>query len=181
MNNKKWLKRVLVGVTILLLMLGGVVFGMNFRTWFPQTESTDDNISADSGGQKLKVDPGAGEYVEPIEQANENQGEGIAIPGWGYITIPAGETDIAVDFPNPEANAEKYYLSFELRLKDSGEVLYASELVPPGQTIQNITLSRALEEGNYQAVIHVQPYKMDENQTPTNNADMETELVVFKN
>ena len=29
-----------------------------------------------------------------------------------------------------------------------------------------------------EAVIHVQPYRMDEAKTPTNNADMKTELIV---
>lgn len=153
---------VIVAVLILLLLLLG------FWWFFVRAD--------DSSGDKMQVDPAAGDYVAPEE--NSAGETGIAIPGWGSMTIPAGERKVAVNLPNPEANSGKYYLTFELRLKESGEVLYTSELVPPGKTIQKITLSRPLEAGSYPAVIHVQPYKMDEEQTPTNNADMETELIV---
>ena len=128
-----------------------------------------------TGGVGLTVDKDAGEFVAP-ETESSNQ-KGVSIPGWGTITIPANTTDITVDFFNPEANADLYYLTFELALSD-GEVLYTSGLVEPGKHIQKITLSRGLEAGEYDAVIHVQPYKMDEDKTPTNNADMKTTLVV---
>ena len=88
----------------------------------------------------------------------------------------------SVDFYNPVENEGYYYLTFELRILDDSdegyEVIYSSQLVPSGKHIQQITLSRALEAGEYEAVVHVQPYKMDEAQTPTNNADMKTTLIV---
>lgn len=40
-----------------------------------------------------------------------------------------------------------------------------------------MTLTRPLEAGEYKAVVHVQPYRMSD-QSPTNNADMETTLIV---
>ena len=125
--------------------------------------------------KQLGIDPNAGEYEEPEQQAASS---GIAIPGWQKIEVPAGQTEVTVNFNNPDDNDGKYYLTFELRLKDTGETLYSSALVPPGKTIQHITLSRPLDVGEYQAIMHVQPYKMDESQTKTNNADMETVLVV---
>ena len=164
----KTTKNVLLGLLAVILLAAGVLLGANWERWF------DDKPS----GNRLEIDPNAGEYVAP-QPSEQTGGEGIAIPGWGSITVPAGKTEVSVDFPNPDANADKYYLSFELRLKGSGEVLYTSGLVPPGQTIQNINLSRPLEAGTYAAVVHVQPYKMDEAQTPTNNADMETQLIVL--
>lgn len=174
----KTTKTVIITALACLLVFGGVLVGVNWGRWFGDKPPDSSGEPASSGG-KLNVDPNAGEYVAP-ETSKPEQSGGVAIPGWGYITIPAGETEVAVDFPNPEANADKYYLTFELRLKDTGEVLYTSGLVPPGKHVQKITLSRALEEGTYKAVIHVQPYKMDAAQTPTNNADMETDLVVYK-
>lgn len=172
----KTVKIVLLTVTACVLVFGGVLAGLNWGRWFGDTPRAPSGEQTPAG-VRLEIDPTAGEYVAP-EPVESSGGEGIAIPGWGSITIPAGATEVTVDFPNPEANAGKYYLSFELRLKDSGEVLYTSGLVEPGLHIQRITLSRALEAGTYAAVIHVQPYKMDEAQTATNNADMETELIV---
>lgn len=125
------------------------------------------------------IDNNAGEYVPPEIATGSS---GVAIPGWVSLTIPANTTEnIVVDFFNPEANADKYYLTFELRLPDDSEqgyeVLYTSGLVEPNLHIQSITLNRALEKGTYDAVLHVQPYHM-ENKAPTNNADLKTQLIV---
>ncbi|NMP38086.1 MAG: hypothetical protein GX051_08225 [Clostridiales bacterium] len=173
-------RTIITTVVICLFLFGGALVATNYEKWFGASPVGPSGRigSGESTGTTLPIDPDAGEYVT-TQSAQESNG-GISIPGWAKISIPAGEKDISVDFPNPEKNAGKYYLSFELRLKDSGEVLYKSGLVPPGQTIQKISLSRTLNEGTYKAVIHVQPYKMDENRTSTNNADMETDLVVYR-
>ena len=126
-----------------------------------------------SGGG-LIIDSGAGDYVEPTETQTE---PGVAIPGWGSITIPANQQTVSVDFYNPEKNEGLYYLTFKLSLADTGEVLYESNAVPPGKHIQSITLNRALPAGTYDAKIYVQPYRMSD-ETPTNNADMKTTLIV---
>ncbi len=136
-------------------------------------------VSVQTGGVLLTPDPDAKEENEP----GMNDGPaGVAIAGWGEIVIPSDTTKIAVDFFNPEENADMYYLTFELRLPDDSaqgyEALYTSGLVAPGLHIQNITLTRALPAGEYDATIHVQPYRMDENRTPTNNADLKTKLIV---
>ena len=127
-----------------------------------------------SGGG-LIIDSGAGDYVAPTQTQTGNN---VAIPGWGSITIPANQQTVSVDFFNPEANEGLYYLTFKLTLSDTGEVLYESNAVPPGKHIQTITLSRALPAGNYDAVVHVQPYRMLD-ETPTNNADMEITLIAM--
>lgn len=168
-------KMILILLAAVVLVAGGIMVGVNWNRWFPQTQQPAAPTATPA--PKLEVDKNAGVYVSPTPKPTS---AGIAIPGWGSITMPAGQTEVAVDFPNPEANADKYYLTFELRLKDTGEVLCKTGLVPPGQTIQHITLSRALDAGEYLAVVHVQPYTMDDSQTATNNADMETKLIVVQ-
>ena len=129
-----------------------------------------------SGGG-LIIDSGAGDYVAPTQTQTPEQVPGVSIPGWDSITIPANQQTVSVDFYNPEKNEGLYYLTFKLMLSDTGEVLYESAAVPPGKHIQTITLSRALPAGTYDAIIHVQPYRMsDEN--PTNNANVKTTLIV---
>ncbi len=132
-------------------------------------------------GVGLVVDPNQGDYVAP--EQGDGSTSGIAIPGWGEITIPPNKADnIKVDFYNPEENAGKFYLTFQIRLPDNSaegyEVLYTSGLIEPGKHIYSINLSRGIEEGEYEAIIHCQPYKMDETKTPTNNADLKTLLIV---
>ena len=109
----------------------------------------------------------------------------MAIPGWGSITLPAGVTEAATTLKNPEANEGWYYLTFEMRLptvdeetgEESYEVIFTTGLIPPGQYCNQVTLTRALEPGEYPVILHVQPYRMSD-KTPTNNADTEMLLIV---
>ena len=78
--------------------------------------------------------------------------------------------------PNPSANADKYYLSIEMRLAETGEVLFTTGYVKPGESINKVTLSRSLEAGQYNVIIRVQPCRADG--SLTNNADMSTILIV---
>lgn len=131
---------------------------------------------------ELEIDPNAGELVTPTPAPTE---PGVAIPGWGSITLPAGVTEAATTLKNPEANEGWYYLTFEMRLptvdeetgEESYEVLFTTGLIPPGQYCNQVTLTRALEPGEYHVILHVQPYRMSD-KTPTNNADTETVLIV---
>ena len=115
------------------------------------------------------------------ESPNKAPGSGgVAISGFAELTIPPNVTDINVDFKNPAANEDKYYLTFELRLlKEDGkdyEVLYKSGNVEAGKVIKQITIAHGLEAGEYDAVIHVQPYKMDG--TAVNNANLDLKIIV---
>lgn len=123
----------------------------------------------------LQVDPNAGALITPAPTVAE---PGIAIPGWGAIKIPAGVTEAQVALENPSANEGWYYLTFELRLLETGEVIFTTGLIPPGQFCNKVELTRPMEPGEYPAVVHVQPYRMNESMTPTNNADLETYLIV---
>ena len=74
---------------------------------------------------RLEIDPNAGELVTPTPAPTE---PGVAIPGWGSITLPAGVTEAATTLKNPEANEGWYYLTFEMRLptvdEETGEESY---------------------------------------------------------
>lgn len=155
---------IIIILLIVVIAVGGVFIGSTLM-------KNQTSAPAPSGGSGLSYDPSAGTYVTPETPP------GVAIPGWGSLTIPANTTSVSVDFFNPEANAGYYDMSFELCLS-SGESLYKSGLVRAGQHIQKITLSRGLPAGTYDAYLHVQPYTADAEQTPTNNANMALKLNV---
>lgn len=127
-------------------------------------------------------DPGKGVVFEP--NSTQVQGyvgtnlPGIAIPGWSAINLPSGVTEADVSLHNPEANQGYYDLSFTLKLADSSEVLFSTGPIEPGYKCTHVTLTRVLEPGKYEAVMFVQPYLQDEDQTPTNNAELEILLIV---
>ena len=147
-----------------------------------QPEATPTVTAAPTVTAELEIDPNAGALITPTPAPTE---PGVAIPGWGSITLPAGVTEASTTLKNPEANADWYYLTFEMRLPtvdeetgaESYEVLFTTGRIPPGHYSNKVTLTRALEPGEYNVILHVQPYRISD-KTPTNNADMETVLVV---
>lgn len=147
-----------------------------------QPEAAPTVTAAPTATAELEIDPNAGALITPTPAPTE---PGVAIPGWGSITLPAGVTEASTTLKNPEANEGWYYLTFEMRLPtvdeetgaESYEVLFTTGLIPPGQYCNKVTLTRALEPGEYNVILHVQPYRISD-KTPTNNADMETVLVV---
>ena len=173
-GKKKWIVLLLL---LLLLAAGVFVIAGGLTLIFP-------GLAPGSGssplGGGLVIDPNAGDYVAPEAVV---AGQGVAIPGWGSMTIPANTRELTmVDFYNPDDNAGLYYLTFKFCLLNSNEeiseVLWESQAVPPGKHIQKITMSRGLPAGTYSALIHVQPYRMSD-ESPTNSADMMTTLYVI--
>lgn len=176
------------GAASLIVLLALLAVTVGLFVWQNQSanrgapEATLSPTVEPSPTVELQIDPNAGELVTPTPAPTE---PGVAIPGWGSITLPAGVTEAATTLKNPEANEGWCYLTFELRLptvdeetgEESYEVLFTTGLIPPGQYCNQVTLTRALEPGEYNVILHVQPYRMSD-KTPTNNADTETLLIV---
>ena len=173
-------KRMQMLIALLAVVVLAVVAALVWK--YAQPEAIPAATATPAPTVELQIDPNAGELVTPTPAPTE---PGVAIPGWGSITLPAGVTEAATTLKNPEANEGWYYLTFEMRLptvdeetgEESYEVLFTTGLIPPGQYCNQVTLTRALEAGEYNVILHVQPYRMSD-KTPTNNADTETLLIV---
>ena len=169
-KSNRILKIIIVILLILLLFVvttGVVVFVPLIQESLNKTPTS---------GVELDIDQFAGAFVEQKPEP------GIVIPGMALITIPVNAKVVnTVDLYNPEKNEGNYYLSYKLSLLDENgkvsETLYESGLLPPGDHIQTITLSRGLSSGRYNAVMQVQPYRMAD-KTPTNAADLKLTIVV---
>ena len=84
----------------------------------------------------------------------EQRPAGIQVKGFTEWTIPANKTEgLGIDLENPDGNP--CYFSFEIKLKDSGEVIYKSNMVPPGEKIHKIDISREFSQGDYPIIIHI--------------------------
>ena len=91
------------------------------------------------------------------------------------MEIPKNTTEnITVSFTNPEGNP--CYFKFQLVLKDTGEVLWTSKDVPPGQAITKMDISRPLEAGSYNAILRITTKSLD-TYAPMNGANMEFKLI----
>lgn len=102
----------------------------------------------------------------------------ISIPGRTIIELPAGVTEAEIALHNPEDNADYYDLSFTLIIKETREIIFTTGLIPPGYQCSRVTLTEALEKGDYDAILRVQPYLKDEAHTPVNNAELNILLIV---
>ena len=101
--------------------------------------------------------------------------EGIRIPGYPSITIPADTKDVTVNLMNPEGNP--CYFTFTLVLKDTDETIYQSKMVEPGKAITQITLSKELSAGEYPAILKISTAALDDGRA-MNGANVETVLKV---
>ncbi|MDO4260863.1 MAG: hypothetical protein Q4C82_02200 [Eubacteriales bacterium] len=108
------------------------------------------------------------EGQEAPEASEASEERGIKIPGYSVIPVTAGTTEVAVDLTNPEENEVYFQITF--LLTDTGEQIYQSKLLSPGQHLYEISLDRALEAGEYNLTIQYDTFSMDEEYTPRNGA-----------
>ena len=96
----------------------------------------------------------------------------------GRIDIPVLiDTTISEDQPymtlyNPETNADKFYLKYELYNKADDKLLYSSEMVEPGQKFSANLFDVFQKEGTYNCYMKVRTFEfgsMDERNGITNN------------
>lgn len=75
--------------------------------------------------------------------------EGYTAPG----TYPQTDLPDWQDVTNPEGNP--CYFTFEIVLTETAETIYTSKMVEPGKAITEVELTRALEPGEYLAVLKI--------------------------
>lgn len=160
-------------VVFFLLFAGGVTLAVGWGTWFGDAKGSTSSSQAGD----LDIDENAGDWngQQLPDKTDEAPSEGIKIPGYPSITLPKDQATVAVAFLNPEGNP--CYFTFELVLKDTNETLYKSKLVPPGKAITQITMAKALGEGNYNATIKITTKSLADG-SAMNGANVETVLIV---
>lgn len=141
-NSFTKIQRSLAVIIIPILLVTSMLVGLTFipskpdkphMPWTPVIEDTTGN--SDNNGE-------------------EQRPAGIQVKGFTEWTIPANKTEgLGIDLENPDGNP--CYFSFEIKLKDSGEVIYKSSMVPPGEKIHKIDISREFSQGDYPIIIHI--------------------------
>lgn len=121
------------------------------------------------------LDPNAVVQTDSIAEKPTEKPEGIRIPGYPRITIPADTKDVTMNLKNPEGNP--CYFTFEIVLTDEEETIYISKMVEPGKAITNVTLTHELEKGEYPAMIKIKTTSLADG-LEMNGANVETILVV---
>ena len=115
-----------------------------------------------------------GDKVERFAEANPGSGENIAIPGYEKLSFAAGKTAQAVNLKNPAENACTCVLTLTL---ENGEALWTGKALSPGEAFTRITLSKALDAGDYPATLHYDCFSLQDN-TPLNGAEIQLTIEV---
>ena len=115
-----------------------------------------------------------GDRVERFAEANPGSGANIAIPGYEKLTFAAGKTAQAVNLKNPAENACTFVLSLTL---DDGTTLWTGEALSPGEAFTRITLTKALDAGEYPATLHYDCFSLQDS-TPLNGAEIQLTIEV---
>lgn len=136
------IQRRLILIPFLLLFLLLLIIGIGTALFTPDSPVNPSNWIP-------KIDNGIGLEEEKTEPTQPGTIDFACFTRW---TIPAGQANnLRIDLENPEGN--RGYFTFEIRLADTGEVLYRSDMVPPGESLKRISLNRPLEAGDYNAVL----------------------------
>ena len=94
------------------------------------------------------------EHNTGTNEEKENEAKGIQVRGFTTWSIPANTSkNLSIPLENPEGNP--CYFSFEILLSDTGEVIYSSDMVPPGEKISRINITREFDAGDYPATIKI--------------------------
>ena len=157
---KTWHLAIFLGA-VAVVLVGCVLFGV----WVYQKQN-----------DAWRIDPNAKDYDFSFSDGSNASADHIAIPGYSEIVLPSDTKNVQLILLNPKGNPCDF--RFTLILKDSGEVLYTSGLVPPGQAITELKLKRALDTGSHPLIIQIETFSLGDDHTPMNGANVETTLSV---
>lgn len=159
----KKIKLVVIGIIILTVCISLTVLLLNGKV------NNEENNIVETNKNSVSVN-------------GQNNTKNVAIVGIRSLIINANTKDIKINLKNPIENEGLYYQTFEIRLLNANEegyeVLYKSDMIKPGEEINEIMLSRGLSQGEYDAILYVQPYHMNEQKTPTSDAKIKFKIVV---
>ncbi len=111
--------------------------------------------------------------TQSVTQSAQADSSNINIPGYEALDFKAGETKQDSRFHNPAENA----CYFRLTLTLDGETLWQSDYIAPGEKVGEITLSRALDKGEYQAKLNYECFTLQD-KSPLNGAEIDLAINV---
>ena len=109
-----------------------------------------------------------------VQQTEPSEPDSISIPGFDFLSLQAGTQEQSLPLYNPGNNACYFRISLLL----DGEALWRSDLLAPGQTASQQTLSRALAAGEYSAVLKYECFADEAETAPLNGSEISLTLRV---
>lgn len=169
MQNQDKKKKYLIILLIIVVLF--LTLGIAFAAYRAGQEKS--NINA----KGVVIDENASEWDKDLENVSGEQ-KGIQIPGYGEITIPAGETNWKITLANPKDN--DCYFQYSLTIDDDETPIYESDYIEPGKAITEFEVSKPLEAGEYSIYMNIATFSMDGNNERLNGASVKADLHVIE-
>lgn len=170
---------IILGLLILAALIAGITYAVkaNARPTEPDTTLPYGELAGDQ-------EEGFGQLDLPdkVDVSTKN----VTMIGIPEMHLKAGQTQQNFILSNSSQNEGICFLEFTIYIDKNGdkkidsgdEKIYKSGLVRPGYSISKFTLDRALDAGEYDALVLEQPYSYDKLRTPLNNMVVSTKIIV---
>lgn len=166
-DGKKKRLLIIILIIVMLLLAGGIAF-VAYRAG---------QAGNDINAKGVVIDENASEWDKDLNNISGEQ-KGIQIPGYGEITIPAGETTWKITLANPKDN--DCYFQYDITIDDSEMPIYESDYIEPGKAVTEFEVSKPLEAGEYSIYMNISTYSMDGSNTRLNGANVKADLHVIE-
>lgn len=154
---KKSVLRILLPILLIMALIGGGV------AWYIIRENGPD------------LDRSAIAYELPDGMKNTNPDE-LMLPYYDEINVIAESRAGREILNNPDGNQS--YFQYILVLKDTGEELYRSGLIEPGMAVADWQIGRDLEPGDYEALLNIDTFSLEDHEQATNGGSLAITLHV---
>ena len=160
-NKKIWI----YAVVVILVAALGVVFAYKLG----QQKSVNN-----SNG--VVVDQNASDWDKDLDNLSGQQDSGIKMPGYGELSVGAGDKTWKITLANPKDN--DCYFKYSITIGDDETPIYESDYIEPGKAISEFQVDKALDEGDYTIYMNISTYSMDGKNTRLNGASVKADLHV---
>lgn len=121
------------------------------------------------------IDKNAKDYTAEIELPEVTDGKKILIPGFGDINVDKNYKEKGMQLFNPEKN--DVYFKYELTLKETNEIIYTTNLIPPGKSVEIFPWEN-ISEGSYNLIVNIKTYSIENPEEQLNGANVAIKMNV---
>ncbi len=169
-GNNKLIILVIVLLVVVIVLVAVLAFSLGRKQSSDSSDTSANTANsrtvADSTRVIVDEETAASVVDEMREQVEEGMFECSMSMTWTFEDGAAESKDAIVR--NSENNTHPIY--FDVTLKDTGELIYSSPVIPVGSQITNIALEKDLEPGTYKAIVMYSLLEDEESQVVTSQA-----------
>lgn len=140
-----------------VLIAGGILLYLNTREEGPELDKAA--ISYEMPDTMINTDP-----------------DSIALPGYSILTMSNADGVVHAPLINPAGNT--CYFVYSVKLADTGEEIYKSGYIEPGSAVPEFELNRTLEPGEYDILLEVEAWDIEDYTQALNGGSIEARLTV---